>query len=127
MSIPHLSPEPRRTLAALVLALLAAGSALAADTITAVKGKDIELYAAPDDAKPGVRLAPAGLPWTIKEEKNSFYRVNVGGKDGWVDGMMVTVARGSADQCPTLTAATKLSKQAENNAASPGAGAARCR
>jgi hypothetical protein len=99
--------------------------AYAADQVVAAKSAQIELFAVPDDAKPGVKVAVAGLPWTIKEEKNSFYKVAVNGKDVWVDSMQVNVARASTDACPSAGQARTV--QPSSVAGAPGAGANRCK
>jgi hypothetical protein len=110
--------------AAAIVALLAlTGAASAADRITGVKGGEVELYDAPNDIKPAAVVKPAALPWVVKEEKDSFYRVQVNGKDAWVDSMQVTVARDSAHRC---SAALARDKAPVTHAAIPGAGAARC-
>ncbi|HEX9173314.1 MAG TPA: hypothetical protein VF861_11680 [Telluria sp.] len=111
-----------RVAAALALFALA-GAAAAADRITGVKGVQIELFDAPNDVKPSAVVKPAALPWIVKEEKDSFYRVQVNGRDAWVDSMQVTVARDSAHHCSLALAKDKLPA---THAAIPGAGASRC-
>ena len=112
--------------AAMLLVLgLAAGTALAADEVVAVKGKQVEVFAIPDNAEPGVMLPVAGLPWAIKEEKNSFYRVALNGKDAWVDAMQVTVSRASSDACPQLVRVGQV--QPVPVAGAPGLGRVRCK
>ena len=105
--------------------LALACAAFAADQVTAVKGKQIALYASPNDVQPALTVAPSGLPWAIKEEKNAFYRVSVNGKDYWVDGMDVSAQRDSADKCPPR--GQGRAHAPDQNAVTPGAGAERCR
>lgn len=107
-----------------VLTAAAAGQA-ALDQVVAVKGKQIEVFAVPDDTAPGATVAVAALPWAIKEEKNSFYRVAVNGKDVWIDSMQVSVARGSSDNCSKLGRTGAM--QPGSIAGVPGAGPARCK
>ena len=109
-----------------LIAFAAAGAhAMAADQVVAAKAKQIEMFAVPDDAQPGVMVAVAGLPWTIKDEKNSFYLVAVNGKDAWIDSMKVSVARGSTDACPQAGQARTV--QPASLAGAPGAGPNRCK
>jgi hypothetical protein len=102
-----------------------AGAASAADEVVAVKGKQVEVFAVPDNAEPGAMLPVAGLPWTIKEEKNSFFKVAVNGRDGWVDAMQVTVSRSSSDACPQLARVGQV--QSAPLAGAPGAARGRCK
>lgn len=118
---PDLVSSARVAAAFALLAL--AGAAPAADRITGVKGDQVELYDAPNDIKPAAVVKPAALPWIVKEEKDSFYRVQVNGKDAWVDSMQVTVARDSAHHC---SAALAKNKVPVTHAAIPGVGATRC-
>jgi len=104
---------------------LAGVNAIAADQVVAAKARQIEVFAVPDDAQPGVMVAVAGLPWTIKEEKNSFYLVAVNGKDAWIDSMKVSVARASTDACPQAGQARTV--QPASLAGAPGAGPNRCK
>ena len=114
-----------RACAAALLFCTASNAAFAADQVVGVKGKQLEVFAVPDNVQPGAMVAVSGLPWTIKEEKNSFYRVALNGKDGWVDAMQVSVARGSSDACPRLGQASSV--QPTSVAGVPGAGPARCK
>lgn len=112
--------------AAVLLFLCAfAGAAIAGDEVVAVKGQQVEAFAAPDNAEPGVMLPVAGLPWAIKEEKNSFFRVTLQGKDAWVDAMQVRVSRASSDACPQLARVGQV--QSGPVAGSPGASRLRCK
>lgn len=118
--------ELARTCATAVLFCTAASAAFAADQVVAVKkGKQLEVFAVPNNVQPGAMVAVNGLPWTIKEEKDSFYRVALNGKDGWIDSMQVLVARGSTDACPQLGQAHSV--QPTPVAGVPGAGPARCK
>ena len=114
-----------RTGATAALLCMAGSAAFAADQVVAVKGKQIEVFSVPDNVQPGAMVAAAGLPWAIKEEKNSFYRVALNGKDAWVDSMKVSVARASTDACPPVGQARSL--QPSPVAGVPGAGPARCK
>ncbi|OFA03870.1 hypothetical protein [Duganella phyllosphaerae] len=115
---------PRLAIAAM-LCVLASPAALAGDLITSVKGKQVELFDTPDDAKPGRKVDVTGLPWAIKEEKNAFFKVNVGGKDGWVDSMQVMVPRSAKSDCAPRIGMHQ-GKVPDNNAATPGAAMTRC-
>lgn len=110
---------------AAMLCLTSAGAAAADEVVVAAKAKQIEVFALPDDAKPGQMVAVAGLPWPVKEERNSFYRVTVNGKDGWIDAMQVSVARSSSDACPLVGQARVA--QPASVAGAPGAGPSRCK
>lgn len=112
-------------LATLVALALPAPAAYAAEQITGVKSKQIELFDAPDDSKPGRKVEVSGLPWSIKEEKNSFFKVAVGGKDVWVDSMQVNVARSVKSECPPKALAT--AKAADIVAGVPGVSASQCK
>ncbi|MYM21226.1 hypothetical protein GTP46_01000 [Duganella sp. FT135W] len=112
-------------LLAAALFALALPAAHATEQITAIKGKQVELFDAPDDGKPGRKVEASGLPWTIKEEKNSFFKVAVGGKDVWVDAMQVNVARNAQSECPPKALAT--SKTADIVAGVPGVSASQCK
>ncbi|MFA9218637.1 MAG: hypothetical protein ACEQSK_16255 [Sphingomonadaceae bacterium] len=101
-----------------------AGPALA-DQIVSVKTAKLELFAKPDDDKALLVVAPAGLPWAIKEERNAYFKVQVQGKEVWVDAMQVTVLRDSSDKCPPKAQAQVGVPDVV--AASPGAAATRCR
>lgn len=125
MMFPPLLPELTRPAAVLLFLGLAAGTAFAADEVVAVKGRQVEVFAVPDNAEPGVMLPVAGLPWAIKEEKNGFYRVAVNGKDAWVDSMQVTVSRASSDACPQLVRVGQV--QPVPVAGAPGLGRVRCK
>lgn len=116
--------KPRLAILA-ALCVLALSAAHAADTITGIKGKQVELFDVPDDAKPGRKIDVAGLPWTVKEEKNSFLKVAVGGKDVWVDSMQVNLVRDAKSGCPPKTAMQK-STVPVTNAAQPGAAMSQC-
>lgn len=96
-----------------------------ADQIVSVKAKKLEVFAKPDDDKPLSIAAPVGLPWQIKEERNAYFKVQLNGKDVWIDAMQVTVLRDSADKCPPKAQAQGAMPDVV--AASPGAGALRCR
>ena len=124
MTFPPLFPKLCRSVAA-VLLCAAAGGAFAADQIVSVRGKEVEAFAVADNAQPGTMVTVSGLPWVIKEEKNSFYRIALQGKDAWVDAMQVTVARGSSDACPP--SAPGRAVQPVSLAGAPGAGPARCK
>ncbi|WP_208279119.1 hypothetical protein [Massilia oculi] len=102
-----------------------ASAALASDEVMSVKGKQIEVFAVPDNAQPGVKMAVSGLPWHIKEEKNSFFRVDLNGRDVWVDSMQVVVRRTVHDACGQVGRTSTV--QASQVAGSPGAGPARCK
>lgn len=85
---------------ALSLAALALPAANAsADTIVAASLKPLPLYAQPDGGAPAARSDGQGMPWPVLEKKSEFYRVNVDGKDYWVDSMQVRISRGSAAKC----------------------------
>jgi hypothetical protein len=112
-----------RILIAVFLAVLATPSM--AQQIVGVKTKKLEVFARPDDDKPLSVIDPMGLPWNIKEERNAFFKVQLNGKDVWVDAMQVTVLRDSADKCPPRAPSQGASPDVV--AASPGAGALRCR
>ncbi|MYN29569.1 hypothetical protein [Duganella levis] len=114
-----------RLIALTTLFALALPVAHAAEQITGVKGKQIELFDAPDDSKPGRKMEVSGLPWSIKEEKNSFFKVAVGGKDVWVDSMQVNVARTVKSECPPKALAT--AKAADIVAGVPGVSASQCK
>lgn len=118
MRSPHI-------LMALLLALPLA-AAQAEDLITSVKVKQVEVFDIPDDAKPGQKVEVSGLPWTIKEEKNSFYKVALGGKDVWIDSMQVMVARDATSNCAPKVA-VRANRLPDTNAGTPGAAATRCR
>lgn len=109
---------------AAMLCITAMG-AHATDQVVAAKVKQIEVFAVADDAQPGVMVPVSGLPWLIKEERNSFYRVVLNGKDGWVDAMQVSVARASSDACPQAGQARMV--QPASVAGAPGAAPSRCK
>lgn len=111
--------------ASAVLFALALPAVHAAEQITSVKGKQVELFDAPDDSKPGRKVDVNGLPWTIKEEKNSFFKVSMGGKDMWVDAMQVNVSRGVKSEC--LPKALASGKSSDIVAGVPGASASQCK
>ncbi len=117
--------ELARTAATAALLCMAGSAAFAADQIVAVKGKQIEVFSVADNVEPGSMMAVAGLPWAIKEEKNSFYRVVLNGKNAWIDSMQVSVARASSDACPQIGLAHSV--QPSSVAGVPGAGPARCK
>lgn len=125
MNYPGKLHELMRGTAALALSCLCMAGATAADQVVSVKGKQVEAFAEPDNAQPGTMLPVANLPWPIKEEKNSFYRVSVGGKDAWVDAMQVVVGRDATDACPQAGQGGKLVRGPV--AGSPGAGRERCK
>ena len=97
-------PKPSSLITALAAAALAlaGASASAADAIVGLNIKPLPLYAKPDGGTPAIRSEGQGMPWPVLEEASEFYRVNVDGKDYWVDSMHVRVARGSAAQCGTV-------------------------
>jgi hypothetical protein len=49
-----------------------------------------------------------GLPWSIEESKNDYYRVNIDGKDYWVDAMTVHVSRVVSASCLRQAAGTRI-------------------
>lgn len=98
---------------------------VSAEQIVSVKTKKLEVFAKPDDDKPLSIVEPVGLPWQIKEERNAYFKVRLNGKDVWIDAMQVTVLRDSADKCPPKT--QSIGTTPDVVAASPGAGALRCR
>ncbi|SDH13476.1 MULTISPECIES: hypothetical protein [unclassified Duganella] len=112
----------KRFAAIAMLFSLALPGVQAADLITGIKGKQVELFDVADDAKPGRKVDASGLPWTIKEEKNSFLKVTLGGKDAWIDSMQVNVVRDAKSDCPP-----KNSTQPDIGAVLPGAAPSRCR
>lgn len=111
----------KRFAAIAVLCWLALPGARAADQVTGIKGKQIEVFDAPDDGKPGRKVDASGLPWLIKEEKNSFLKVTVAGKDVWIDSMLATVVRDAKSECPP-----KKPGQPDIVAVLPGAAPSRC-
>jgi len=111
--------------ACVILLCASASAAFASDEVTSVKSKQIEVFAVPDNAQPGVQTPVSGLPWHIKEEKNSFYRVGLNGKDVWVDSMHVLARRKVHDACAQVGRTSMV--QASPVAGSPGAGREQCK
>jgi SH3-like domain-containing protein len=72
-------------------AVASAASALAAgnQSIVSVKVDPLPLYASPAAAQPASSTHASGLPWTVLESRDDFYRVKIDGKDYWIDSMTV--------------------------------------
>ena len=60
----------------------------------------------PGADKPAKTLVASGFPWVVLEDKEDFYRVNVDGKEFWVDSMDVRTAPVVKTKC-TLGVAGK--------------------
>ena len=106
------------------LASLAFASAVHAAEPTALavvssKNDPLPVFAAPGDANPSGSVAVTGLPWAVKETRSDFLRVNVGGRDVWVDSMMVRASQKVVAHCAAIQGATV--------AAELGASSERCR
>lgn len=123
----------RQTLAAASLSLLAGLSATAAQAatpatqgqVTAAVQKPLPLYAHPGDANAAQTVAADNLPWPILEAKDDFYRVRIGGRDYWVDGMTVRVARAAKAACDATVTQGKTNNSPTGS--TPGAGENACR
>jgi len=88
-------------------------------SVVAAKQNPLPVYASPNEAAPASTVAAGNLPWPIKESKNDFFKVSVGGKDVWVDAMDVRADRQSAHRCSTMPGA-------KDTAGSPGAAGKNC-
>lgn len=75
--------------------------ALAAENVTIVAAKvdPLPLYAAPGDAAAAGSTAASSLPLEVREVRGDFMRVNVGGRDMWVDAMTVRASHKTAARC----------------------------
>lgn len=117
-----LASRPLR-LAALAATIAFGNLAQAAETSTmsvlAAKTDPLPVFAAPGDANPTGSVPVTGLPWAIKESRADFFRVNVGGRDVWVDAMMVRASQKVAARCAAI--------QGAQVAAELGASSERCR
>jgi hypothetical protein len=80
------------------------GTAVAADDIAIVASKvdPLPLYASPGDAAPAASTAASTLPLDVREVKGDFLRVQVGGRDLWVDSMNVRASRKTAARCGAI-------------------------
>lgn len=71
--------------------------------VVAASVKPLPLFHQPGDATPAKTVMPEGLPWTILEEKQDFFRVSVDNRDYWVDSMQVRATRGVNAKCTVLS------------------------
>lgn len=113
-----------RRIKALLLgvAMLSSAAAISAQnlgSVVAAKQNPLPLYANPDAVAPAGSVAPSNLPWPIKESRNDFFKVSVGGKDVWVDAMDVRADRQSTHRCSAMPGA-------KDTAGSPGAAGKNC-
>ena len=104
-----------------VLALMG-GAALAAGQVTAVLFKPLSLYAQPQDVTPVTTSDGRGLPWPLLEVRGEFYRVQINGKEYWIDSMQVQAERDSLARCGPV-----IGLIPEPPGAIPGAGKKVCR
>lgn len=88
-------------------------------SVVAAKQNPLPVYTAPSDAAAATAVAANNLPWPIKESKNDFFKVSVGGKDVWVDAMDVRADRQSVHRCSAMPGA-------KDTAGSPGAAGKSC-
>lgn len=112
----------KNTLRAIGLAatlVVLSASAQNLGTVVAAKQNPLPAYAGPSDAQAAGTIAAANLPWPIKESKNDFFKVSVGGKDVWVDAMDVRADRQSVHRCANTPGA-------KDTAGSPGAAGKNC-
>lgn len=68
-------------------------------TVVSARKDPLPVYAGPGDANPSGAVAVVGLPWVVKEARSEFFRVNVDGKDVWIDSMMVRATQKVAARC----------------------------
>jgi len=102
-----------------LLAGLTAAGAQNLGSVVAAKQNPLPVYTGPSDAAAASTVAASNLPWPIKESKNDFFKVSVGGKDVWVDAMDVRADRQSVHRCTTMPGA-------KDTAGSPGAAGKSC-
>ena len=81
-------------------------AAVQAPPIVAAKVNPLPLFDRPGADKPAKTLVAIGFPWVVLEDKEDFYRVNVDGKEFWVDSMDVRTAPVVKTKC-TLGVAGK--------------------
>lgn len=76
-------------------------AALAAENVTIVAAKvdPLPLYAAPGDTIAASSTAASSLPLEVREVRGDFMRVNIGGRDLWVDSMTVRASHKTAARC----------------------------
>ncbi len=77
---------------------------LAAENVTIVAAKvdPLPLYAVPGDTAAVSSIAASSLPLEVQEVRGEFMRVRVGGRDLWVDSMMVRANRKTAARCGAI-------------------------
>ncbi len=88
-------------------------------SVVAAKADPLPVFAAPGDANPAGSVPVSGLPWAVKESRADFFRVNIAGRDVWVDSMMVRASQKVAARCAAI--------QGAQVAAELGASSERCR
>lgn len=90
-------------------------------SIVAAKVDPVPLYASPGDATAVAHTAASTLPLDVREVKGEFLRVNVGGRDLWVDSLSVRVNRKPTARCAAVNnPGTKVAGEL-------GAGSERCK
>lgn len=85
--------------AAIALPGLATSAVPTTTSVVSVKQDPLLVYSSPSDDASTASVPVSGLPWKIKDSKNDFYLVNIGGKDYWVDAMMVHANRAVSATC----------------------------
>lgn len=88
-------------------------------SVLSAKVDPLPVFASPGDANPTGSVPATGLPWVIKESRADFFKVNVGGRDVWVDALMVRASQKVSARCAAI--------QGAQVAAELGASSERCR
>ena len=88
-------------------------------SVVAAKQNPLPVYATPNAPQAKATVKPENLPWPIKESKDDFFKVSVGGKDVWVDAMDVRAERQAVHHCSPTPGA-------KDAAGSPGAAGKNC-
>ena len=82
-------------------------AAVQAPPIVSAKANPLPLFDKPGAAKPVKTLVASGFPWTVLEDKEDFYRVQVEGQTYWVDSMDVRTAPAVKARCTLGVAGEK--------------------
>ena len=87
---------------ALALALTCTASLAAGNAIVKAKVDPVPLYAAAGDAASVSKLPASKLPLEVREVSGEFLRVNVDGRDFWIDSMDVQTSQKVVAGCSAV-------------------------
>lgn len=95
-------PKPWTVAAASTIFAAAAGAALMVETVT-VQPASIDLRSKKGTMWPVVATAKKGDVLTVAEKSGSFYKLQAGGKEGWISSTELTPANLKADGTTGVT------------------------